>query len=143
MIQKGREMRSGTYYILGTDRCLFGNVSVWDPRHNSDHYLVLCCLHSASLKEHMRYLEGRKKIPLRPPTEPTREDKIFAALWKAIPKPRAGEAQRNEWILAATWRLVDKRVSTLREPTHIRRSGQAIRESLKKVRKRRVMITGE
>ena len=37
MIRYGREVRSRTDYILGTDHCLFGNVSVWDPRHNSDH----------------------------------------------------------------------------------------------------------
>ena len=80
MIREGREVRSRTDYILGTDRRLFGNVSVRYPRHNSDHYLVMGCLHSASLKEHMWYLGGQKKLPLRPPTEPTREDKIFAAL---------------------------------------------------------------
>ena len=119
---------------MGTNFRLFGNVSVRDPRHNSYHYLVLGCLHRASLKEHMRYLEGRKKIPLRPPTEPTREDKIFAALWKAIPKPRAGEAQRNEWILAATWILVNERVSARRDPakdqTLVRKLGRTIKASV-------------
>ena len=80
MILEGRGVWSQTDYILGTDCRLFGNVSIQDPRHNSDHYLVLGCLHSASLKEHTRYLGGRKKLPLRSPTEPTREDKIFAAL---------------------------------------------------------------
>ena len=52
MLQKGREVRSRTDYILGTDRRLFGNVSVRDPRHNSNHYTVLGCLHSASMREH-------------------------------------------------------------------------------------------
>ena len=41
MIQTGREVRSRTDYILGTDHGLFWNVSVRDPRHNSDHYMVL------------------------------------------------------------------------------------------------------
>ena len=41
MIQEGREVRSRTDYILVTDRILFGNVSIRDPRHNSDHYMVL------------------------------------------------------------------------------------------------------
>ena len=50
MIREGREVRSGTDYILGTDLCLFWNVSVWDPAHNSDHYMVLDCLLSASLR---------------------------------------------------------------------------------------------
>ena len=31
MIQEGREVRSRMDYILGTDLCLFGNVSVRDP----------------------------------------------------------------------------------------------------------------
>ena len=64
MIREGREVQSWTDYILGTDCHLFGNNSVWDPRHNSDHYMVLGCLHSASLKEHARYLRGRKRLPL-------------------------------------------------------------------------------
>ena len=37
MIREGREVRSRTEYILGTDCRLFGNVSVRDPMHNSDH----------------------------------------------------------------------------------------------------------
>ena len=64
MLLKGREVRSRTNYILGTDHRLFGNVSVRDPRHNSDYYLVLGCLPRASLKEHMWYLEEQKKLPL-------------------------------------------------------------------------------
>ena len=39
-------------YILGTYRCLLQNISVLDPRHNSDHYLVLGCLRSENLREH-------------------------------------------------------------------------------------------
>ena len=72
MLQNGREVRSQTDYILETDRRLFGNISAWDPRHNSYHYLVLGCLHSASLKKHMRYLGGRKRLPFWSPTKPTR-----------------------------------------------------------------------
>ena len=49
MLRKGREVRSRTDYILGTDRRLFRNVTVRDPRHNSDHYMVLGCLPSAPL----------------------------------------------------------------------------------------------
>ena len=78
MIREGREVRSLTDYIMGKDCRLFRNVSVRDPRHNSDHYIVMGCLHRSSLKEHTRYLGGRKRLPLRPPTEPTREDTIFS-----------------------------------------------------------------
>ena len=54
MILEGREVR----YILGTDRRLFWNVSVRDPRHNSDHYMVLGCPRSAPLREQAKYLGG-------------------------------------------------------------------------------------
>ena len=139
MIREGREVRSRTDYILGMDHRLFGNVSVRDPRHNSDHCMALVCLHSASLKEHARYLRGRKRLPLGPPTEPTREDRIFAALCTAVPKPRAREARKNAWISETTWRLVDKRVSAHwdieKDQALIRRLGRAIRASLRTDRK--------
>ena len=90
MIREGREVRSRTDYILGTDCRLFGNFSVRDPRHNSDHYMVLVFLHRASLREHSRYLVGRKRPLLCPPTKPTREYRMFAALWRA-----AGSAEER------------------------------------------------
>ena len=49
MRRKGQVVRSRTDYILGTDRRLFRNFSVRDPRHNSDHYMVLGCLPRAPL----------------------------------------------------------------------------------------------
>ena len=95
MIQEGKEVWSRTDYIIGTDHRLFGNVSVRDPRHNSDHYMVLGCLNIASLRDHARYLGGSKHPPLLPPTKPTREDRIFAALRRAVPKLRSWEARKN------------------------------------------------
>ena len=50
VLRKGREVRSRTDYILGTDRCLFRNVAVRDPWHNLDHYMVMGCLPSAPPK---------------------------------------------------------------------------------------------
>ena len=62
----GTEVRFWTDYILGTDLRLFQNVSVWDLWHNSDHYMVLGCLHGAPQWYHFRYLGHRRKFPLRP-----------------------------------------------------------------------------
>ena len=62
MIWKGKEVRYRTDLILGTYRRLFGNDSVRDPQHNSDHYMVLGCLPSASLTEHKRYLGGEEAV---------------------------------------------------------------------------------
>ena len=56
MVRLGRELRSWTDYILGTDHGLFKNVSVWYPRNNSDHYMVRGYLHSIPLREHTEYL---------------------------------------------------------------------------------------
>ena len=146
MFREGKVVRSRTDYILGTYQSLFWNVSVWEPRHNTDHYIVLGCLHSAPDREHAKYLTGRKKMPLRPPAEPTREDGIFADLRRAVPKPHARERRMNEWIYEDTWRLVDERVSTqhgTRVQARIRRLSRAIAASLKGDRKRMVETAGE
>ena len=146
MIREGMEVRSRTDYNLGTDCHLFANVSVQDPRHNSDHYMVLGCVHSASLREKARYLGGSKRPPLRPSNEPTREYIIFADLWRAVPKSRAQEAWKNSWISVTTWRLMDKRVSACwyieKYQALIRRLGCAIKASLREDRKRRAEEVG-
>ena len=95
---------------------LFRNVSIQDPRNNSDHYMVLGFLHSAPLMEHARYLGGRKQLPLLPPTALTREDGIFAALSRAVLKPLARDARKNAWISEDTCRLVNKRFSARQDP---------------------------
>ena len=46
------EVRFRTDYILDTDRCLFRNMSILDPRNNLDNYLILGCLRSTTLREH-------------------------------------------------------------------------------------------
>ena len=86
MIQEEKEVRSQTDYILGVDLRLFGNVSIRYPRHIPDPDIDLGCIYSASLRNHARYLEGSKRLPLCPPITPTREDRIFAALRRAVPK---------------------------------------------------------
>ena len=64
MVRVGREVRSRTDYIPEMDRRLFLNVFVRDPRHKSDHYLVLVCLRSALRKKHSKYLGRRNRFPL-------------------------------------------------------------------------------
>ena len=111
MVRLGMEVRSRTDYIMGKYFCLFRNVDFREPQHNSDYYMVLGCLCSTPLGEHTKYRGQSTRLPLWPPTTPTREDGIFADLWIVISKPKAWEARKNVWILADTWRLVNKRVS--------------------------------
>ena len=121
-------------------------MSVRNPRHNSDHYMVLGFLRSAPLREHSRYLRGRKRIPLRPPTDPTREDIIFAALQRAVPKPQVRDVRKNARISDATWRLVDERVSARQDPAKDQslnqRLGRTITASLKVDRRQRAEEAG-
>ena len=114
MVREGKVVRYRTDYILGTDQSLFWNVSVRDPRQNTNHYMVLGCLCSAPEREHAKYLSGRKKLPLRPPADPKREDGIFEALRRDVPKTNARERRMNYWIYEDTWRLVNERVSARR-----------------------------
>ena len=89
---------------------------------------------------------GRKKLPLRPPAESTREDGIFTALRRAVPNPHERERRKNGWISEDTWRIFDKIVSTrqkTKDQPRIRRLSRAIAASLKGDRKRRVETAGE
>ena len=95
MRRKGQVVRSQTDYILGTDRRLFKNVAVQDPRHNTDHYMVLGCLPGAPMEATRRYQGGRKRWPVRPPVKLTRTDELFAALRRAVPRAKTREARRN------------------------------------------------
>ena len=63
MVRQEREVRSRTDYILGSNRRIFQNVYVRDTRHNYDHYIVMGCLCSASLREHSHYLGRRTRLP--------------------------------------------------------------------------------
>ena len=98
MVREGKVVQSWTDYILGTDRCLFWNVSVWDPWHNTDHYMVPGCLGRAPEREHTNYLTGLKRLPLQPPSDPTREYRIFTALRRSVPKPHARERRKSGWV---------------------------------------------
>ena len=67
-----REVRSQKYYIIGIDHCLFRNMTVWDPQHNSGDYLVLGCLRGAPLRKYCfsiineiyEYYEARSDISI-------------------------------------------------------------------------------
>ena len=61
MVREGKVVRTRTDCLLGTDRSLFRNVSVWDPRHNTGHFMVVGCLRSAPEREHTGYIMGRRK----------------------------------------------------------------------------------
>ena len=108
--------------------------------------MVLGCLSSAPLLATKRYLGGRKRWPVRPPTEPSRTDNLFAALRRAVPKPTPREARRNAWISEETWRLIDERVSTRRDPRYgqadRQRLGKEIKKSLAQDRRRRTEEAG-
>ena len=84
---------------------------------------------------------------LHPLSALMREDRIFAALRRSVPKPRAREARKNVWILATTWRLFNERVSARRDLAKdqalIQRLVCAIKASLREDRKGRAEEAGE
>ena len=48
MLHGGREVKYWEEYLLGADHHIFHNVSVQDPLHNTNHYMVLGCLYVAA-----------------------------------------------------------------------------------------------
>ena len=82
MVRLGREARSRTDYIMGIDCCIFRNVDIRDPQHNSDNYMVIGCFYSALLREHTNYLGWRTQLPLRPLNTLMREYRLLATLYR-------------------------------------------------------------
>ena len=85
-------------------------------------------------------------MPLILLREPTREDKLFVDLRRAVPKPHKREQHMNSWISDETWRLVDERVLARRGTrvrARLRRLGRAVRASLKGDRRQRVEEAGK
>ena len=66
MIRQGREERSWTDYLMGTNSHLFRNAFVQDPQHDLEHFMVLGWLHGATQREHFIYLWQSRRFPLRP-----------------------------------------------------------------------------
>ena len=50
MQRQGMVVRSRTDYILGSYCWIFQNVAIWDPRHKSNHFMVVGSLLGASLR---------------------------------------------------------------------------------------------
>ena len=105
-----RGVRSWADYILETERHLFRKMSGRDPKHNSDHYLILGCLRSAILREHENCLWRRTRLSICNPTTLTREGGLFVSLRWTIPKTKSQEGRNN------TWRLVKTRVYMRQDP---------------------------
>ena len=80
-------MFSWTNYILGTDSCLFHNVAVWDARHNTYYYLVVCCLCGSAPAAYSRYLRKLTCFPISLPVNPDRIYRMFDKLGGVIPMP--------------------------------------------------------
>ena len=137
-----REVRSWADYILDTERHLFRNMSLWDPRNNSDHCLILGCLRSATLREHENYIWRSTRHPLCNPTTVTKEDGLFVYLRRTILKPKSQGKNNNPWILADTWRIVDTKLLMRQYPARnqglLQHLSRQIAEILKADWRRRV-----
>ena len=84
------------------------------PMYNTDHYMVLGCLHVVNLREHRRYLGSLTRISLYTPKHPSHEDKLFASLRQAVTKTTTHKHAHTSWILEDTWWFIDTRVSLRR-----------------------------
>ena len=117
----GKMLRSRCDYLLGTDRRMFSNVCLRDPRlFTSDHYLILGELQSTKPRGNLAYLKARRKFPLRPPkgVSRTNTDVLFQEIQRFVPPPNhATMRERKEWISHETWALVDQR-SALRKQVY-------------------------
>ena len=98
-----------------------GNVSVWDPRHNSDHYMVLGCLPSASLTNHKQYLGGPEEVAIEASNGANERGRCICGPTEGRPK---SEGERGEIKLVDLDRDVEtRRRESLRAPGSGERTG--------------------
>lgn len=150
-IRNGRLVTARCDYLLASDRRIFANVCIRDPRHfTSDHLMVMGILQSATHRANQTYLRGRKRFPLRPTKmgPATKVDSLFQQLKSSIPKAVYDRnTPRRAWISDKTWKLVDQRSALGRSPTYTqkehRRLSRAVKASLREDRKQRCASVGQ
>jgi hypothetical protein len=101
-------------YILSTDRRIFSNVTIREPRHyTTDHYMILGILLSEPMKAHRSYINGCKRYPLHPQKwgPKTKTDALFEDLKGSIQRDPKRDRVWTPWISKETWALVDKKAA--------------------------------
>ena len=105
-------MRSLTDYIMCSDRQIFQNVAVQDPRHNS------VPLHGHGVSEflplrvisHITYVTGYASLfSVHTPDEET-DEQSFCRVYARCPKAKQTGRHYNSWISESTWRIVYDRL---------------------------------
>ena len=106
-------MRSRTNYILGTDHFLLQNLAVRDAWHNTDHYLVLGCLHGTAPAAHSQYPGIHKSFPIKPLMTSDGINRLFAEIRGGVPKPYWKEHLHQAWISPETCHLINTSIAAL------------------------------
>ena len=71
-------------------------MSVQDPRHNSDHYMVLSCLCRAPQQENSHYMGHIRRFPLHPLKMKTGEGQWCTDIKLEIPKPPPSRTEAEQ-----------------------------------------------
>jgi len=141
----GFTIRSRCDYILGSDRRMFSNVYLKDPRcFTSDHYMVVGRITSATRSQNCSYLRSRTRYPLGPPRGGplTQVDSIFQELKKSVAPPPPRKRNYRSWISDNTWKLVDARAALRRaspsDRAAFRQKDREVKAAIKADRTKRV-----
>jgi hypothetical protein len=149
MRRRERIIMSRCDYILSTDRRIFSNVTIREPRHyTTDHYMILGILLSEPMKAHRSYINGRKRYPLHPQKwgPKTKTDALFEDLKGSIQRNPKRDRVWTPWISKETWALVDKKAalkqSTRSSPREDKRLKRQIHRAIRADRKKRTKDVG-
>ena len=148
--KKEETVSSRCDYILSTDRRLFTNVAIREPRlFHSDHRLVVAKYLVRPPKCHRQYLNARRQMPFKMAKGPwTMADILFELVLRQVPAPEKRKPYTDkDWISDKSRQLWDQRCSLRRQKKHCkaeaRRLTRAIAASLKADRKQRTLEVGE
>jgi hypothetical protein len=150
--RKGRIVYGRNDAIMASDRRYFTNLRIIvSPGCESDHYMLVATMQTDLLREHQKYLWGRKQATTANghdfgPTETV--DQLFTNLLQHCAKstPQYHPTQKD-WISDKTWRLLKQKAalggrSNQGVRAKRRQLKNQIRTSLNRDRRRRASVAG-
>lgn len=113
MVREGQLISSKSDYILASDCRIFHYIWHREPRYNSDHIMVTGGITSATQRENLAYLQGRKRFPLQVTAFMSNTDKLHQELMDSVDVDDVIIIRKTKdpWISDATWKLIDKHAS--------------------------------
>ena len=134
-------VRSACDHVLTDTPAGFRNCQRRFPRYETDHLALVATLRVGNPREHRRYVRGRERFPLPPPTleQSSEADLLLSTLRENRTKRGTGNGRRQSWISEETWSWIDAKAMARRrgDSAELRRLKPLVKRGLRRDRKAR------